>query len=42
MVDKEAWLAEIGSIKENYKSYGDRLPKELEEELAKLEVKLNA
>ncbi|MCL2080844.1 MAG: phosphoenolpyruvate carboxykinase (GTP) [Oscillospiraceae bacterium] len=39
-IDKEAWLAEIESIKENYKSYGDRLPKELAEELAKLEAKL--
>jgi phosphoenolpyruvate carboxykinase (GTP) len=31
-VDKEAWAAEIGSIAENYKSYGDRLPKVLAEE----------
>ena len=36
-VDKEAWLAEIESIKENYKIYGDKLPKELSDELAKLE-----
>ncbi|MCL2304398.1 MAG: phosphoenolpyruvate carboxykinase (GTP) [Planctomycetaceae bacterium] len=36
-VDKETWLAEIESIKANYKSYGDRLPAELAEELAKLE-----
>ena len=39
-VDKDAWLAEIVSIKENYKSYGARLPVELSEELAKLESKL--
>ncbi|MCL2023826.1 MAG: phosphoenolpyruvate carboxykinase (GTP) [Oscillospiraceae bacterium] len=39
-VDKDAWLAEIESIKANYKSYGDRLPKELEQELAKLEERL--
>ncbi|MCL2747517.1 MAG: phosphoenolpyruvate carboxykinase (GTP) [Oscillospiraceae bacterium] len=36
-VDKEAWLAEIESIRENYVSYGDRLPQELADELAKLE-----
>ncbi|MCL1819062.1 MAG: phosphoenolpyruvate carboxykinase (GTP) [Oscillospiraceae bacterium] len=39
-VDKEAWIAEIASIRENYKSYGDRLPKELDEELSKLEKRL--
>jgi len=39
-IDKEAWKAEIESIRENYKSYGDRLPKELGEQLAKLEQKL--
>jgi phosphoenolpyruvate carboxykinase (GTP) len=41
-VDKEAWLAEIESIKANYVSYGDRLPKSLSEELDKLESKLKA
>jgi len=39
-VDKEAWLAEIESIKANYESYGNRLPAELAEELAKLEKSL--
>ena len=39
-IDKDAWLLEIESIKENYKSYGNRLPIELSEELAKLEGKL--
>ncbi len=39
-VDKEGWLAEIESIKVNYKSYGNRLPAELAEELAKLEKNL--
>ncbi|MCL2512341.1 MAG: phosphoenolpyruvate carboxykinase (GTP) [Oscillospiraceae bacterium] len=38
--DKEAWREEIASIKENYKSYGGRLPEELGEELAKLENSL--
>ncbi|MCL2084205.1 MAG: phosphoenolpyruvate carboxykinase (GTP) [Oscillospiraceae bacterium] len=40
-VDKEAWLAEIVSIKENYKSYGDRLPPELSAQLDALEKRLN-
>ncbi len=39
-VDKEGWLAEIESIKANYKSYGDRLPAELAEQLEKLEKNL--
>ena len=41
-VDKDAWLAEIESIRENYKSYGDKLPKELADELAKLESALQS
>jgi phosphoenolpyruvate carboxykinase (GTP) len=41
-VDKDGWLREIESIKENYKSYGGKLPEELSEELRKLESKLNA
>jgi len=41
-VDKEAWLDEIVSIKENYKSYGNRLPKELSEQLENLEKRLAA
>ncbi|MCL2539493.1 MAG: phosphoenolpyruvate carboxykinase domain-containing protein, partial [Oscillospiraceae bacterium] len=39
-VDKDAWLAEIESIRENYKSYGDRLPPELNEQLENLEKRL--
>ena len=39
-VDKDAWLAEVESIKENYKTYGDRLPKELSDQLAALEKRL--
>ena len=41
-VDSEAWLAEIVSIKENYKSYGNRLPKELAAELENLEKRLRS
>ena len=36
-VDKEAWKAEIESIRESYKMYGNKLPKELENQLVKLE-----
>ena len=39
-VDKESWLSEIASIKENYKIYGDKLPKELVTQLEILEKKL--
>jgi phosphoenolpyruvate carboxykinase (GTP) len=39
-VDVDAWKAEFASIRENYTSYGDRLPKELEQALAKLEASL--
>ena len=39
-VDKDAWLVEIESIRENYKSYGDRLPPELNEQLENLEKRL--
>ncbi|MCL2086382.1 MAG: phosphoenolpyruvate carboxykinase (GTP) [Oscillospiraceae bacterium] len=39
-IDKDAWKAEIASIKENYKSYGDKLPQELANELEQLEKRL--
>ena len=40
-VDKEAWLAEIESIKSNYISYGEKLPKELAAQLSELEKRLS-
>lgn len=40
-VDTETWKKEAEGIKEFYKKFGDRLPKELEEELASLESRLN-
>lgn len=40
-VDKEQWLAEIESIKEHYRSYGERLPEELNKQLAALEKRLS-
>ena len=39
-VDKEAWLSEIESIKENYKIFGEKLPKELTVQLEALEERL--
>lgn len=40
-VDTETWKKEAEGIKEFYKKFGDRLPKELEDELASLESRLN-
>lgn len=39
-VDKEAWLKEVASIRENYRSYGDKLPAELTKQLDDLENRL--
>ena len=39
-VDKEGWLAEIESIKANYVSYGEKLPKQLADQLTALESRL--
>ncbi|MDR2712285.1 MAG: phosphoenolpyruvate carboxykinase (GTP) [Clostridiales bacterium] len=36
-IDKEGWLAEIESIKDNYAKYGEKLPKELKDQLENLE-----
>lgn len=41
-VDLEAWKSEIPSIKEHFAQFGDKLPKELNEELAALEKRLAA
>ncbi|MCL1816506.1 MAG: phosphoenolpyruvate carboxykinase (GTP) [Clostridiales bacterium] len=40
-VDKEAWLAEIESIKANYESYGEKLPQELIAQLQSLKERLD-
>lgn len=40
-VDTETWKKEAEGIKEFYKKFGDRLPKELEDELSALESRLN-
>ncbi|MGI6123254.1 MAG: phosphoenolpyruvate carboxykinase (GTP) [Acetivibrionales bacterium] len=39
-VNKDEWLKEIESIKEHYKNYGPKLPKELNDQLAALEQRL--
>lgn len=39
-VDKEAWIKEIEEMREYYKIFGDRLPKQLIEELDKIEERL--
>lgn len=39
-VDKEVWKEEAAGIKEFFKKFGDRLPKELDEQLKKLEENL--
>ncbi len=41
-VDIDGWLKEIESVKENYKTYGDKLPKELKDQLEALEKRLKA
>lgn len=41
-VDKESWLKEVESIKEDYKKYGEKLPKELARQLEALEKRLRA
>ncbi len=41
-VKKDEWVKEVESIKEHYKTYGSRLPKELENQLAALEKRLQA
>ncbi|MGB4853398.1 MAG: phosphoenolpyruvate carboxykinase (GTP) [Ignavibacteria bacterium] len=40
-ISKEEGLAEVNEMKDYYKKFGDRLPKELNEELAKLEERYN-
>ena len=40
-VDTETWKKEAEGIKEFYKKFGDRLPKELDDELEALESRLN-
>lgn len=40
-VDKDLWKAEVEDIKEFYKQFGDKLPKEMSKQLADLEARLN-
>ncbi|TAH67603.1 MAG: phosphoenolpyruvate carboxykinase (GTP) [Anaerolineaceae bacterium] len=41
-VYKDQWLAEVASVKEHYAGYGEKLPKELIEQLDALEDRLKA
>ena len=41
-VDKEEWLKEVASIREHYANFGDKLPKELADQLDALESRLKA
>ena len=41
-VNKEEWLAEVASIKQHYANYGEKLPKELSNQLVALEERLNS
>ena len=40
-VDKKLWLEDVAAIKEFYAKFGDRLPKELSDELVALEKRLS-
>jgi phosphoenolpyruvate carboxykinase (GTP) len=42
LVKKDEWLDEVESIRENYKSYGEKLPRELIRQLDELEARLKA
>ncbi|MEI6100358.1 MAG: phosphoenolpyruvate carboxykinase (GTP) [Eubacteriales bacterium] len=41
-VNSEEWLREVASIKEHYATYGDKLPAEMNKQLAALEERLKA
>ena len=41
-VDKDAWLEEARSIHAHFDSYGEKMPKELFDELSALEKRLAA
>jgi phosphoenolpyruvate carboxykinase (GTP) len=41
-VYKDEWLSEVASIRKHYENYGDKLPKELMEQLDALEARLKA
>jgi len=40
-VDKDVWLEDVANAREYFAQFGDRLPKEITEELDKLEANLN-
>ena len=40
-VNKDEWMTELKSIKENYSKFGDRIPKELISELSSMEKRFS-
>ena len=40
-IDKKVWLEDIANIEENFAQFGDKLPKEMADELAKLKANLS-
>jgi hypothetical protein len=41
-IDSEAWTKEVESVREFFEEFGERMPKQLFEELAKLEARVKA
>ncbi len=41
-VDREAWLLELGKIREHYARFGEKIPQALQNEVAALEERLNS
>jgi phosphoenolpyruvate carboxykinase (GTP) len=41
-IDSEAWAKEVESIREFFEEFGQRMPKQLFDELAKLETRIKA
>ena len=40
-IDKKVWLEDIANIEEYFAQFGDKLPKEMADELAKLKANLS-
>ena len=40
-IDKQVWLEDVANIEEYFAQFGDKLPKEMADELAKLKANLS-
>ena len=40
-IDKQVWLEDVANIEEYFAQFGDKLPKEMTDELAKLKANLS-